>query len=396
MGNKNGNNNGKADSSTNLAKANSSTTTSPRGNGANASNTGGATASNPAANLPTNMGFTNKKYINGEVFVHSNMGTSEIPEQVKELKCTTLILASNDIAEVPDDIGKLVQLRTLDMNTNRVTSITSEISSLVNLNTLNLSNNKLFFYPLTASLASLKNLTTLNLAGNQLEDIPDFFGKLSSLTDLDISENNVKALPDALLDIPLKRFWAPKNGLQSLPQKIGNCRTLQDINFENNKFTKLPDSIGQLQDLKKLNVAFNGVRILPESFSTLGNLQELILSDNPALNYIPEYTNFPHLVILKLRNLQLPCVDPTIQVLSKLRELELRANAHMGAVPDELGKLASLTKLDLYGNKLKIVPAAIGNCLNLEILDLRNNLLTIESMPRQFANLAKLKKNLSR
>lgn len=145
----------------------------------------------------------------------------------------------------------------------------------------------------------------------------------------------------------------------------------------------------------------------------IGNLQELILSDNPALTYVPEYTCFPKLQVLKLRNLQLPCVDPSIQVLVNLRELELRSNAHMGGVPDELGKLVSLTskffsfvysvsffsllnllELDLYGNKLKVIPGAIGSCVKLEILDLRNNLLTIESMPRQFANLVNLKKIL--
>ncbi|MCL4419279.1 leucine-rich repeat domain-containing protein [Patescibacteria group bacterium] len=94
----------------------------------------------------------------------------------------------------------------------------------------------------------------------------------------------------------------------------------------------------------------------------------------------------------------------------------------MGAVPDELGKLVSLTskfffqkflpslpidfplflsalffflhflELDLFGNKLKVIPGALGSCVKLEILDLRNNLLTIESMPRQFASLVNLKK----
>lgn len=46
----------------------------------------------------------------------------------------------------------------------------------------------------------------------------------------------------------------------------------------------------------------------------------------------------------------------------------------------------------MYGNKLKVIPGALGSCVKLEILDLRNNLLTIESMPRQFASLVNLKK----
>jgi len=189
------------------------------------------------------------------------------------------------------------------------------------------------------------SLTTLCLKGNQLEDVPDSFGLLKQLTEIDLSENNIKVVPDSILLAPLKKLILSKNGLQVLPAKLGTCKTLEKLVADNNKFTKLPDSLGQLPYLRELNIAFNGVRWLPETFSTLKNLTWLSLSDNPALTHIPDFTCFPELEVLKIRNIQIPKTDPSIQPLLKLQELDCRQNPHMGAIPDELGNLFRLPNL---------------------------------------------------
>lgn len=110
-------------------------------------------------------------------------------------------------------------------------------------------------------------------------------------------------------------FEFEKNKLQSLPENIGKLSTLRGLNLANNKFTKLPDSIGDLAGLTDLNVSFNGIRWLPESFKQLNALQVLQLADNPSLNALPEFTHFPNLRRLNIRNIQvfliLPCVSPS-------------------------------------------------------------------------------------
>lgn len=58
-----------------------------RGGGDDGPSSGGPTV--------TNMRFNDKKYVTADIFVHTNVGTTEIPEIVKDLKCTQLILASN-------------------------------------------------------------------------------------------------------------------------------------------------------------------------------------------------------------------------------------------------------------------------------------------------------------
>jgi Leucine-rich repeat (LRR) protein len=139
-------------------------------------------------------------------------------------------------------------------------------------------------------------------------------------------------------------------------------------------------------------VEYNGIRQLPQSFQNLHSLKILVLSDNPALNWMPEYDNFPGLVRLHIRNLQLPQISPTIGTLQQLQELEMRDNSHLKSIPQEIGQLVNLTRLDLFGNKFKNLPATIGNLRNLRVLDLRSNCLSIETLPAQLGNLVGLEK----
>ena len=60
-----------------------------------------------------------------------------------------------------------------------------------------------------------------------------------------------------------------------------------------------------------------------------------------------------------------------------------------GAVPAEIGQLASLETLDLYNNQLTSVPAEIGQLQSLRSLDLYNNQLT--SVPAEIGQLTSLK-----
>jgi hypothetical protein len=60
----------------------------------NAASSDGGDAGGPTV---TNMRFNDKKYTGVDIFVHSNVATTEIPECVKDLKCTQLILSCNGI-----------------------------------------------------------------------------------------------------------------------------------------------------------------------------------------------------------------------------------------------------------------------------------------------------------
>jgi Leucine-rich repeat (LRR) protein len=58
------------------------------------------------------------------------------------------------------------------------------------------------------------------------------------------------------------------------------------------------------------------------------------------------------------------------------------------AVPDWLGNLTALKRLDLSGNRLTALPKSLGNLAALELLDLSGNRLT--ALPKSLGNLAAL------
>jgi Leucine-rich repeat (LRR) protein len=167
---------------------------------------------------------------------------------------------------------------------------------------------------------------------------------------------------------------------------------MDTLDISSNKFSKLPEVLGDLKGLTHFNAEYNGIRQLPQSFAQLHSLKILILSDNPALNLVPDYDNFPGLNRLHMRNLQLPEISPSLGTLQQLQELEMSNNSHLKGIPQEIGQLVNLSKLDLYGNKLKILPPTIGNLKNLKILDLRQNCLSIETLPAQLGNLVGLER----
>ena len=83
-------------------------------------------------------------------------------------------------------------------------------------------------------------------------------------------------------------------------------------------------------------------------------------------------------------------IPPELGNLANLRELELWGNQLTGSIPPELGDLANLQELELWGNELTgWIPPELGNLANLRELRLWDNQLT-GSIPPELGNLAKL------
>ncbi|VDN20840.1 unnamed protein product [Gongylonema pulchrum] len=60
----------------------------------------------------------------------------------RALRLTKLILHSNALVDIPEDIGHLKELQFLDLSTNALRSLPSAVGSLPHLSTLLLSHNK--------------------------------------------------------------------------------------------------------------------------------------------------------------------------------------------------------------------------------------------------------------
>jgi Leucine Rich repeats (2 copies)/Leucine Rich Repeat len=109
--------------------------------------------------------------------------------------------------------------------------------------------------------------------------------------------------------------WLSLNnlGLSSLPESLGNLKSLTNLALISNKLSTLPRSLGNLSSLEKLYLHFNQFSDLPRSLGNLSSLKDLSLNNN-----------------------------------------------NLSSLSERLGDLKSLTYLDLNSNKLSTLPASLG------------------------------------
>ena len=93
-----------------------------------------------------------------------------------------------------------------------------------------------------------------------------------------------------------------KDGLDSLPDSIGNLERIEKLDLRGNPgkgLKVLPDTIGNLTHLKELNLSYNNLKSLPRSFKNLINLKKINLNNN-NLKSLP--SSFKNLKSLNIKN----------------------------------------------------------------------------------------------
>ncbi|XP_060006407.1 DISP complex protein LRCH3 isoform X3 [Lagenorhynchus albirostris] len=175
-----------------------------------------------------------------------------------------------------------------------------------------LSRNRLSEIPIEAChFVSLENL---NLYQNCIRYIPEAILNLQALTFLNISRNQLSTLPVHLCDLPLKVLIASNNKLVSLPEEIGHLRHLTELDVSCNEIQTIPSQIGNLEALRDLNVRRNHLVHLPEELAELP-LIRLDFSCNKITTIPVCYRNLRHLQMITLDNN--PLQSPPAQICIK-------------------------------------------------------------------------------
>ncbi|CAN4099022.1 unnamed protein product [Withania somnifera] len=129
---------------------------------------------------------------------------------------------------------------------------------------------------------------------NIVGPVPDFFGKLPSLTALKLSYNRLSGkIPDSFRDSMLLILWLNNQdnaGMSGPIDIIGTMDQLMLLWLQGNSFSgRIPDTIGDLNSLKELN--FNGnqlVGLVPQGLANL-KLSALDLNNNKLMGPIPKF-----------------------------------------------------------------------------------------------------------
>ncbi|XP_065700256.1 DISP complex protein LRCH3 isoform X3 [Patagioenas fasciata] len=167
---------------------------------------------------------------------------------------------------------------------------------------------------LPAEACHFVSLESLNLYQNCIRYIPEAVLNLQSLTFLNISRNQLSTLPVHLCNLPLKVLIASNNKLVSIPEEIGQLRQLTELDVSCNEIQTIPPQIGNLESLRDLNVRRNNLVRLPEELAELP-LIRLDFSCNKITTIPVCYRNLRHLQTIMLENN--PLQSPPAQICIK-------------------------------------------------------------------------------
>ncbi|KAI6702388.1 hypothetical protein NL676_011524 [Syzygium grande] len=238
-----------------------------------------------------------------------------------------------------------------------------------------------------------KGAKALDLKGklmDQIEWLPMSLGKLSEVTELDISENRIMALPSSIGDLrALTKLSIHSNQLINLPESFGELINIQDLDLQANRLRSLPASFGNLSSLINLNLSSNELTRLPDSLGNLVSLQKLNVETN-ELEELP-YTigSCSSLIELRLDFNQLKALPEAIGKIESLEVLTLHYNRIKG-LPTTTSNLSNLRELDVSFNELESVPETLSFAVSLEKLNVGNNFADLRSLPRSIGNLEML------
>jgi len=328
-----------------------------------------------------------------------------------------LSLRASNMDKLPIGILKLTNLENIDLESNPNLNINQAIDQLSQLNHLKklwISDNKISDL---RNIYKLKALEELDLDNVEITVLPVELAQLDRLREVNLEENpnlNMGQVASVLSKIrSLKILWLSKNKLSNLPREMSGLKGLEDLWLDDNEFTEIPAAVkrlkikylslfdnklqhlnlksGDLSNLSNINLCYNNFKVFPaRELSRLPKL-DTVKMWYANVSYIPkEIGDIKNLRVLNLENNSISKIPVQITRLQNLSVLELASNRLTTAGIKYIYQNKNLTKLDLYRNHIKNVPAAIGNLDKLTELSLCENPLS--NIPRTISKLKKLQK----
>ncbi|XP_030937617.1 receptor-like protein 7 [Quercus lobata] len=315
-----------------------------------------------------------------------------------------LNLAYNELdSPIPPEFGNLTNLRYLSLSyADFEGQIPIEISRLTRLVSLDLSNDNVLENPDLASLVhNLTWLTELYLDGVNISSQGNEWcqavsSSLPNLRVLSMSGCNLQGPPDSsllklqslsIIQLDDNNFSAP------VPEFFSYFRHLTSLWLSSCGLNgQLPKKIFQIPTLQTIDLSFNEILgSLPE-FHSNGSLQSLVLSGTNFSGALPDSIgNLKGLSKIDLSRCNFSGSIPnSIANLTQLVHLDLSSNSFTGSILNSIANLVQLVHLDLSSNNFTgSIPNSMTNLTRLFDLYISSNNFT-GSIPNFMANLTEL------
>jgi len=150
------------------------------------------------------------------------------------------------------------------------------------LEILDLSNNQLSALP--DDFGRLKKLRILFLSENEFKEIPKVLAQCTELTMIGFKSNQISLFPENVLPLKIQWLILTDNKLKKLPDSIGNLTKLQKCMLAGNRLHSLPNTMASCKNLELLRISANKIEKLPSWLFTLPRLSWLACAGNPFIN----------------------------------------------------------------------------------------------------------------
>ncbi|KAJ1490968.1 hypothetical protein T484DRAFT_1775969 [Baffinella frigidus] len=333
-----------------------------------------------------------------------------------------LFLDYNQIATIPNRIGRCARLNHLSLASNLLTRLPAAMKDLICITSLDVSNNRLKIVnpeappPLPLSggpiyseeVGLLPALECIDLSGNPLESPPlqvvrmgtaavsAFLHRIQEMMETGRVDLQYCKLVDVPLDVlsydAVHTIVLSHNDLDTLPQGIGNLRHLANLDVSFNHINNLPTEIGDCLGLQTLILSQNKLTKLPWSIGKLVNLTvldldlELIL-DPPlavtrrggkeSVRYLKALLESRHQGVCEIHGFSMTEIPPEVMRITDILRLVLSSNG-LVKLPASFVTLTRLETLKLDGNPLlKQLPRTLRSMTHIKELSVANNEYTM-------------------
>ncbi|WP_260954859.1 leucine-rich repeat-containing protein kinase family protein [Pseudomonas citri] len=175
--------------------------------------------------------------------------------------------------------GQLSGIARLDL-ADDLTQFPREIFDLADsLEILNLSGNQLEALP--DDLHRLTRLRVLFCSDNRFTELPECLGRCAALTMIGFKANRIERVTAAALPPLLRWLILTDNRIRQLPDELGQRPHLQKLMLAGNRLQQLPASLRQCHRLELLRIAANQLVELPQWLLELPSLSWLAYAGNP-------------------------------------------------------------------------------------------------------------------
>ena len=175
--------------------------------------------------------------------------------------------------------GELADIQRLQLRCG-LTEFPREIFDLADsLEILDLSGNQLSALP--DDLPRLHKLRVIFCSDNPFTELPEVLGQCSQLSMVGFKANRIAHVSPKALPPLLRWLILTDNALTELPAEIGNCEHMQKLMLAGNQLHRLPSELANCTRLELLRISANQLMALPEWLLHMPRLTWLAFAGNP-------------------------------------------------------------------------------------------------------------------